>query len=120
MEQKKTESNNDYYNNYANKENCSFMNHNYKKTGIKKNSILTSSNTHKNINQKNLTIFNDSRTKQNKINQCFLDLMNTKKQKEKAIKKEKNCFEQKINTDINDFDNKSNNIRVNKNRKIKH
>ena len=114
MEQKKTESNNDYYNNYANKENCSFMNHNYKKTGIKKNSILTSSNTHKNINQKNLTIFNDSRTKQNKINQCFLDLMNTKKQKEKAIKKEKNCFEQKINTDINDFDNKSNNIRVNK------
>ena len=114
MEQKKISSNNNYFDDYANKENCSLMNNKYKKEGIKKNNHITNSNAHNIINQNNLTIFNDSRAKQNKINQCFLDLMNTKKQKEKVIKKERRCLNQEINPETNDFDNKSNNIRVNK------
>ena len=122
MEQKNNVTNNGYFNNSTNKGSNATAIKNYKKSGTKKNKIIENIIIPRIIEQNNLTIFNDSKVKQSKINQCFLDIMHTKEKREKEIKKEKNKnIFSKINKDINkmklnvnEFDNKSNNIKVNK------
>ena len=88
MEQKNNVTNADYFNNFTNNEKNVYDGQIFNKSCIKKyhskNNILIPKKNELNT----MTINNESKKKQKQIKQCFYDLIKTKEQKEKNIRKD--------------------------------
>ena len=88
MEQKNNVTNADYFNNFASKEKHTYDGQIFNKSCIKKYHSKSNILNPKKNEINTMTINNESKKKQKQIKQCFYDLIKTKEQKEKNIRKD--------------------------------